>query len=311
MKFAGLCLFYICAMTASVIPKDILSDEKHFKGGEHNAEYDHEAFVGQEEAQKFKELTPEQSKERLSKMLPVIDKDADDQLSREELKAHIRFMQKRYVQKDVDRTWKNHEGDAKGSIPWQDYRKMVYGPEEESNKLTKEYTDMMARDQRRWKAADLNHDDQLNKEEYGCFMHPEDCEHMKDIVVTETMGDIDKNGDGFVSLEEYIGDMYRPEDHPDQKGEEPDWVKSEREMFKQYRDKNGDGKLDKEEMKEWIMPSGFDHAEAEANHLIYMADDNKDGQLSKDEILAHYDVFVGSQATDYGEQLQKHDPTEL
>lgn len=68
--------------------------------------------------------------------------------------------------------------------------------------------------------------------------------------------------------------MYRPADHPDQKGE-PDWVKSEREMFKSYRDKNGDGKLDKDELKEWIMPSGFDHAEAEARHLIHLADDNK------------------------------------
>jgi hypothetical protein len=33
--------------------------------------------------------------------------------------------------------------------------------------------------------------------------------------------------------------------------------------------------------------------------------------LTIEEILNHYDVFVGSQATDYGEQLQKHDPSEL
>lgn len=72
----------------------------------------------------------------------------------------------------------------------------------------------------------------------------------------------------------YLGDMYRPGDHPDQKGE-PDWVKSERDMFKTYRDKNADGKLDKDELKEWIMPSGFDHAEAEARHLLHLADDNK------------------------------------
>jgi len=104
--------------------------------------------------------------------------------------------------------------------------------------------------------------------------------------------------------------MYRPEDDPSQK-DEPDWVKFERETFKTHRDKNGDGKLDNDELKEWIMPTGFDHAEAEAKHLIQMADDNKDRQLSKDEILNHYDVFVGSQATDYGEQLQKHDPSEF
>jgi hypothetical protein len=32
---------------------------------EHNPDYDHEAFLGKEEADKFKELTPEQSKEKL------------------------------------------------------------------------------------------------------------------------------------------------------------------------------------------------------------------------------------------------------
>lgn len=68
--------------------------------------------------------------------------------------------------------------------------------------------------------------------------------------------------------------MYRPEDYPDQKSE-PDWVKSERDMFLLYRDKNKDGKLDKEEMRDWITPSGFDHAEAESKHLINLADDNK------------------------------------
>ena len=41
-----------------------LSAEEHFKEEEHNAEYDHEAFLG-EEKKKFDELTPEESKERL------------------------------------------------------------------------------------------------------------------------------------------------------------------------------------------------------------------------------------------------------
>jgi len=42
-----------------------LSGEKHFEGDEHNAEYDHEAFVGREEAQSFDDMTPEESQKRL------------------------------------------------------------------------------------------------------------------------------------------------------------------------------------------------------------------------------------------------------
>ena len=57
--------------------------------------------------------------------------------------------------------------------------------------------------------------------------------------------------------------------------EEPDWVQAEREQFGQHRDKDGDGKLDKTEISHWILPQDYDHAEAEARHLIYEADTNK------------------------------------
>lgn len=55
------------------------------------------------------------------------------------------------------------------------------------------------------------------------------------------------------------------------------------------------------------MPDEYDQAEAEATHLIYTSDMDSDGKLSKEEIIEKYDVFVGSQATDFGEALVKHD----
>ena len=41
-----------------------LSDEEHYEKGEHNKEYDHEAFLGKQK-KSFDQLTPEESKERL------------------------------------------------------------------------------------------------------------------------------------------------------------------------------------------------------------------------------------------------------
>lgn len=61
------------------------------------------------------------------------------------------------------------------------------------------------------------------------------------------------------------------------------------------------------QVKNWIIPADFDHAEAEARHLIYEADTDADQKLTKDEILEKYDIFVGSQATDFGEALARHD----
>lgn len=57
--------------------------------------------------------------------------------------------------------------------------------------------------------------------------------------------------------------------------EDPDWVKTEREQFGQHRDRDGNGKLDKEELAHWILPQDYDHAEAEARHLLYEADMDK------------------------------------
>lgn len=42
-----------------------LSDESHFVDDEHNPDYDHEAFLGEDEARTFDQLTPEESKDRL------------------------------------------------------------------------------------------------------------------------------------------------------------------------------------------------------------------------------------------------------
>ena len=47
------------------------------------------------------------------------------------------------------------------------------------------------------------------------------------------------------------------------------------------RDKDGDGKLNREELKQWIMPENYDHAKAEAVHLIYESDtDSVSGMLT-------------------------------
>ena len=48
-------------------------------------------------------------------------------------------------------------------------------------------------------------------------------------------------------------------------------------------------------MRAWILPSDFDHVEAEAKHLIHESDSDSDEMLTKDEILSKYDLFVGSQ----------------
>ncbi|CAC5409694.1 Calumenin-A,Reticulocalbin-3,Calumenin,Reticulocalbin-1,Calumenin-B [Mytilus coruscus] len=290
-----------------------LSESPHEEEGEHNNDYDHEAFLGREEAKTFDQLTPEESKERLAILVEKIDKNKDGEVTEEELKEWIQYVQKRYITTDTDRMWKDHDiqGDT---LVWEAYKKRTYGFEDDHNDENSpnfSYKDMINRDERRWKAADKNKDGKLDKTEFSDFLHPEEAGHMRDIVVQETMEDIDKDKDGFISLEEYIADVY-DEDEEDEDEDyphdgTPDWVESEKVQFKSHRDKDKDGKLNAEEVMEWIIPQDYDHSESEAQHLVFTADENKDGKLSKEEIIEHYDTFVGSQATDFGEALTKHD----
>lgn len=94
---------------------------------------------------------------------------------------------------------------------------------------------------------------------------------MRSVVVEETLEDIDKDKDGKISLDEYISDMYAA-DGDDQV---PEWVTREKEQFAAYRDKNKDGYMDRDEIREWIVPHDYDHSEAEAKHLIHESDKNK------------------------------------
>ncbi|XP_063978798.1 calumenin [Diachasmimorpha longicaudata] len=285
-----------------------LSDQEHFVKSHHNPEYDHEAFLG-EEAKTFNQLSPEESTRRLGIIVDKIDKDKDGFVTKEELKDWIRYTQLRYIRDDVERQWKSHNPEENDTISWTKYKKLVYEFMDDSDFEAKEndenwsYVVMLKRDRRRWSVADQDGDDALTKEEFTAFLHPEETDHMKDVVVEETLEDIDKDGDGKISLAEYIGDMYRGSDDD----EEPEWVKNEKEQFTGFRDKDKDGFMDSEEVKNWIIPEDFDHAEAEALHLIYEADQDADQKLTKDEILEKYDVFVGSQATDFGEALTRHD----
>uniref|UniRef100_T1JLL4 Reticulocalbin-3 n=1 Tax=Strigamia maritima TaxID=126957 RepID=T1JLL4_STRMM len=267
-----------------------LSTEKHYgMEEEHNADYDHEAFLGEQEAKTFDQLSPEESKERLAKIADKIDKNEDGEITLDELKEWIKYTQMRYIREDVDHIDESNLNQDDGSYS---------------------YKDMLRRDNRRWSLADKDTDGALTKDEFLDFLHPEEADHMRDVVIIvslvntmETMEDIDKDKDEKISLDEYIGDMYRG--NPGE--EEPDWVKNEREQFGQYRDKNGDGWMDKDEVKLWIVPPDYDHAEAEAKHLIFESDSNQDKKLTKQEILDKYDLFVGSQATDFGEALGRHD----
>lgn len=68
--------------------------------------------------------------------------------------------------------------------------------------------------------------------------------------------------------------------------------------------------MDRHEIQVWLLPNKKNLAEEEAEHLIDETDSDGDRQLSLQEIVDKYDVWLGSAATQYGDEL-KRDHSEL
>ena len=75
------------------------------------------------------------------------------------------------------------------------------------NRRGLKYQDMVDRDKHRFNSADQDNDGKLSRDEFAIFLHPEDTPYMREVVILETLQDMDDDKDGAVSLEEYIS-MY-------------------------------------------------------------------------------------------------------
>uniref|UniRef100_A0A8D3CX93 Reticulocalbin-3 n=1 Tax=Scophthalmus maximus TaxID=52904 RepID=A0A8D3CX93_SCOMX len=181
-----------------------------------------------------------------------IDSNKDGFITEDELKVMIRDAQKKHTSKQVERQWNDSDVNNDSLIGWYRFKNVTYG--NMSNTRMREG----------FRVADRNRDSSADKLQFTAFLYPESYEHMQDVVVQETIDDINKSGDGFIDLNEYIEDNVK----------DPDWVETERQQFSELRDKDKDGKMDRQETMEWILPSDSIHAEFGAKHLLSEFDTN-------------------------------------
>lgn len=154
---------------------------------------------------------------------------------------------------------------------------------------------MIDSDRIMFNASDLNQDGWLNPDEFMLFNSPEEHPQMLPIILEQTLAEKDLNGDGRIDFQEFVAETARTHDK--------EWLVSEKERFDSEHDKDGDGFLNGNEILSWVVPSNDEVASDEVDHLFATADGNHDDRLSYDEIIENYDVFVGSEATDYGDHL--------
>ncbi|GFS49632.1 reticulocalbin-2 [Nephila pilipes] len=282
-------------------------DSNHYKDGRHESNFDHESVLGSyNAAEEYDHLPPEESKKRLFALAIKMDVNGDNYVDKKELVNWILRSFKMLTEEEAMDELEGEDGDEDGKITWEEHVAETYGIYDDDMILnhakdSPEELEMLENDRELFKAADLNGDGILEKSEYPGFSHPEEFEYMHQVIYDQAIRKRDKDKDGFLNFEEFVADHHGSPAVPT-----TEHYALEKDRFIKDFDLDGDKMLNKEEVLLWLIPNNGETAENEAKHLIETSDTDKDGKLSFKEIVDHYDVFVGSEATDFGEQLQKN-----
>ncbi|XP_028922132.1 reticulocalbin-2 [Ornithorhynchus anatinus] len=285
--------------------------EQHYPRGEHRSDYDREALLGgQEEADEYDKLAPEEQQKRLKAIIKKIDLDSDGLLTDDELSSWIQLSFKHYAMQEAKQQFVEYDKDGDGVVTWEEYNIQMYDRVIDFDENTvlddaeeESFRQLHLKDKKRFEKANRDSIPGLNLVEFIAFEHPEEVDYMTEFVIQEALDEHDKNADGFVSLEEFLGDYRRDSTA----SEDPEWILVEKDRFVNDYDKDSDGKLDHQELLSWVVPNNQGIAQEEALHLIEEMDLNGDKKLSEAEILENQDLFLTSEATDYGRQLHdKH-----
>lgn len=273
--------------------------------GAHHSEFDHEAILGSyKDAEEFDNLPADESKSRLAVLVTKMDTNSDQFVDRHELKAWILRSFKKLSEEEAEDRLEDLDEDRDDKISWEEYANDVYGMADENGQRLNSIDDgeeskLMSDDKEMFATADGNKDGFLSQDEYVKFHSPEEYPEMFPSILKQTLRDKDLNNDGVIDFQEFVGEQGKRHDK--------EWLLTEKDKFDKDFDKDHDGYLNHNEILSWIVPSNEEVANDEVNHLFVATDDDHDDRLSYDEIIRHYDVFVGSEATDYGDHLQNLD----
>lgn len=205
-------------------------DDDHQLPTDHDDQHLHESQIPPPNQQP----SQEEIKTMLTNVFEQMDKNSDKNVEIEELKLWLDKIHGNLINENVQQQWSYynppvqevHSWDSydpvkEEALTWDHYTNLTYT--EEVIKAHKDnvnvddvktedphfrtYYMMIKRAEKRWKACDKNNDSVLIKDEFKYFLHPEESEQTKHILVEEAMQDMDSSGNDEISLEEYIKHM--------------------------------------------------------------------------------------------------------
>lgn len=238
-------------------PRDI--DHDHDASDEmHHSEFDHEAILGSvRTAEEFDQLTPAEAKRRLAVLVREMDLNHDGFIDRHELKAWILRSFRKLAEEEAAERLAEVDQNLDGIVTWHEYMLETYNMNNESDAknvladLDVRHIDsenkLIQDDWHMFQAADTDGDERLSGAEFVAFISPEEFAHMLPVVLAQTLREKDKNNDGKIDFQEFVGESAASHDK--------EWLLAEKDKFDEAYDLDGDGSLNGNEILSWVVPS--------------------------------------------------------
>ena len=278
-------------------PGGISHDHEH-ETDEHR-DYEKNVLLGEEEeGAGYDELTREEKVQRLLKIAKKIDFNADDSLTEEELKKWVQENHMKYLLKNAVDYIADVDLNNDSKMSFKEYEDSHFVPGTPGMPKDFRNTTRYRHGKRRFEYADLNKDGHLSMHEFLYFLNPEEGKHMRKCLVLETIENMDLDGDGALNIKDYIGEGILEMKSGDE------FVAKVKE-FKEY-DKNVDGLLVEDEVRDWMFPPDFSSSKHEVEHIMSHGDKDKDGKMSYDEFSSIPEHLEHSRATGYGDMFQEN-----
>ena len=209
----------------------------------------------------------------------------------------MKEMHKREMNEEFRDLDKDHSGD----ISWQEFN-----DESETKEMSedekKEHEKHVEEERKMFVAADKNGDGKLDEGELDAYRNPAMTEETKKAFEEKVLAAHDANKDGAIDADEFLAVMRKNSDH--EEDDDKSWMEYEKEQFKEKLDSDKDGKLKGEELLKLAGSTSLEEkAKKEAEHLVHETDANEDGKLTADEIMENHQIWLHTEATDFGRKL--------